>query len=44
MSQQGEPTDNPVAERVNGILKDEVGFDLVFSDSVYGPQRNRILA
>ena len=30
MTQSGEPTDNAVAERVNGILKDEYGLDRTF--------------
>jgi putative transposase len=32
MTQDGSPYDNAVAERVNGILKDEFGLDEVFSD------------
>lgn len=32
MTQDGSPYDNAVAERVNGILKDEFGLDSVFSD------------
>ena len=30
MRQSGEPTDNAVAERINGILKDEYGLDRTF--------------
>lgn len=32
MTQDGSPYDNAVAERVNGILKDEFGLDGVFKD------------
>lgn len=32
MTQDGSPYDNAVAERVNGILKDEFGLDSVFAD------------
>lgn len=32
MTQDGSPYDNAVAERVNGILKDEFGLDGVFTD------------
>lgn len=32
MTQDGSPYDNAVAERVNGILKDEFGLDEVFTD------------
>jgi transposase InsO family protein len=32
MTQDGSPYDNAVAERVNGILKDELGLDEVFED------------
>jgi len=30
MTENGDPYENPVAERVNGILKDELGLDKVF--------------
>lgn len=33
MTQSGSPYDNAVAERVNGILKDEFGLDEVFDNS-----------
>ncbi len=32
MTQDGNPYDNAIAERVNGILKDEFGLDVVFDD------------
>ena len=32
MTQDGSPYDNAVAERINGILKDEFGLDAVFDD------------
>lgn len=32
MTQDGNPYDNAVAERVNGILKDEFGLDTIFTD------------
>ena len=32
MTQDGNPYDNAVAERINGILKDEFGLDQVLSD------------
>jgi putative transposase len=30
MTQSGEPTDNALAERINGIFKDEFFFDQTF--------------
>ena len=32
MTQSGSPYDNAIAERVNGILKDEFGLDQVFKN------------
>lgn len=32
MTQDGSPYDNAVAERINGILKDEFGLDEIFND------------
>lgn len=32
MTENGDPYENPVAERMNGILKDEFGVDLIKSD------------
>jgi transposase InsO family protein len=32
MTEDGNPYDNAIAERVNGILKDEFGLDEVFND------------
>ncbi len=32
MTQSGEPTDNAIAERINGILKQEMGLNTNFSD------------
>lgn len=33
MTEQYDPYENAVAERINGILKDEFGLDVIFSDS-----------
>ena len=33
MTQTGSPYDNAIAERINGILKDEFGLDDIFEDS-----------
>ena len=32
MAARGNPYENPVAERVNGILKDEMGLDRSFAN------------
>ena len=32
MTEDGSPYDNAIAERINGILKDEFGLDEVFED------------
>ena len=32
MTQNGDPHENAIAERVNGILKDEFGLDRIMED------------
>lgn len=42
MAQKGNPYENPVAERVNGILKNEMGLDDVFTSYEQAKEQTRI--
>lgn len=42
MAAKGNPYENPVAERINGILKNEMGLDDLFTTYAQAKEQTRI--